>query len=124
MDVFCRIEKRRQATTALDDRSDRRCWRLSNNSVDRYGVDIFSLLVPPFGIELVRAGPRVGWRWTNGQRRGCCEINWYDEEPMEGSDEYDDYRKVLTTFSGDIWPFRGFSMLPTEEEYQRFTTHW
>ena len=41
-----------------------RQWWLSENSLDHYGIDI-SLLVPPFRVEIVEAGPRMRWRWTN-----------------------------------------------------------
>lgn len=119
MRAFCRLGKRNG--TVID---GGRRWYLSDDSVDRYGIDVFSLLVPPFEIELVRAGPRVGWRWTNGQRRGCCEINWYGDDPPEGSDDREEYLNDLKGHSIDIGLFKGFCMPPTEEEYKRLSTHW
>lgn len=104
-------------------------WRLSDRSIEHYPMDPFSLLIPPFQIEIVEAGPRVGWRWTNHQRNGACETNWIDIEPqLEGSESAElqllQYRAELQLLQNDVQSYRGFMCPPTATEYQRMTTHW
>lgn len=119
MNVICALIKRNG--TVID---EGRQWHLADESVDHYDMDIFSLLGPPFQIEVVHAGPRLGWRWTNGKRRGCCEVVWYDDEPIESSTENVVYVRELERLKAEIGSYRGFSRPPTEEEYCRLSTHW
>jgi len=120
MNVLCSLRKRNGTVTI----EDRKRWKLSRDSPDQYPVDIFSLLQPPFQIEIVEAGPRVGWRWTNGLRWGCCEANWYNDEPCEEDSNYEAYQVELKAVEKYVRSYRGYFKPPTEEEYQRMSTHW
>jgi len=102
---------------------------LSRDSPDHYDIDIFSLLVPPFRIELVEAGRprrRFGWRWNNGQNHGSCETIWFENREPENmdADEEEKYIRDLEFIRQDVVSYRGFFIPPTNEEYQRMSTHW
>mmetsp|Transcript_5304 Transcript_5304/g.11506 ORF Transcript_5304/g.11506 Transcript_5304/m.11506 type:complete len:394 (+) Transcript_5304:39-1220(+) len=119
MRALCQLKKRNGTTINYD-----RPWSLSENSPNCYDIDIFSLLEPPFMVEIVKAGRRVGYRWTNGLRRGCCEINWIDKEPYRDVNDHNEYLKELELLQADVWSYRGYYRPPTEQEYQRMSTHW
>eukprot|EP00984_Skeletonema_dohrnii_P005981 scaffold2120_cov150-Skeletonema_dohrnii-CCMP3373.AAC.4 len=82
---------------------------------------------PPFSIDFVRAGSRVGWRWkATHYNHGCksrvtnsCEINWLDPEPGRESNDYDVYIRELQSIQEDVFCFEGYHQPPTEEEYKR-----
>lgn len=116
MRALCRLEQRNVRVVGS--------WMLARSSQDRYAMDIFSLLKPPFFAEVVRAGPRVGWRWTNKKSMGCCETNWVGREPSEKSGDYAAYKSELEAIQANVRSFRGFFKPPTQEEYQRLSTHW
>lgn len=102
---------------------------LSQDSPDHYDIDIFSLLVPPFRIEFVEAGRsrrRFGWRWNNGQNHGSCETIWFENREPENmdADEEEKYIRDLEFIRQDVVSYRGFFIPPTNEEYQRMSTHW
>ena len=99
-------------------------WILSNNSSDYYPMDIFSLLEPPFHVQTVKAGSRIGWRWTNGRAYGSCETNLVNPEPVKEDSDYYKYMREMKSLQADVQSFRGFFKPPTLEEYQRLTTHW
>lgn len=75
--TVCRLEKR---GIQLEGRS----ISLSQDSADRYPT-YRHYCTPPDDIEVVRAGPRKGWRWCGIfyiERLSSCEINWLDPEPL------------------------------------------
>ena len=77
-------------------------------------MNYFGLLM--FYIDFVKAGPCCGWRWTNCCTGGCCEMNWFDPEPEEGSSEHEEYMSVLKYCRNDVDFFKGFHGPHTEEE--------
>ena len=92
-------------------------WRLAHNSQDRYEFRGNTFHEPPFYIDFIKAGPRCGWRWTNCCIGGCCEINWFDPEPEEGSSKHEEYVSGLKFYRNDnVDFFKGFYGPPTEEE--------
>ena len=80
-------------------KSRRLHWYLSRESPDYYegrgDGDHDRAYAPPFCAELVKAGPRFGWRWTNGHDGGSCETNWLDPEPKHSDPDYNKYVEVL-----------------------------
>ena len=70
---------------------------------------------PPFSIEVVVAGKRWGWRWSN-YLGGFCEVQWVDPEPM--ADEYQEYLQEMIDLHADLSVFSGFVDPPTPEQYQ------
>ncbi|KAK1740409.1 hypothetical protein QTG54_008504 [Skeletonema marinoi] len=85
-------------------------WNLSEFSPDWY-VSFCPQL--PFSIELVKAGPRLGYRWfgirdiftEEGPPDQYCEINWLDREPARESSDYEIYLQELENIQRDA----GFS---------------
>ena len=53
-----------------------RCWRLGGNLPEFYCYVGHHTREPPFMVEFVEAGPRIGWRWTNAVSGGSCETIW------------------------------------------------
>ena len=74
-------------------------------------------IYPPHNIEVVRAGPRVGWRWCGGCDLSNCEINWLDPVPAQSSEDYSVYVSVMATLETTSL-FKGFYDHPSEEEYR------
>ncbi|KAK1734522.1 hypothetical protein QTG54_014770 [Skeletonema marinoi] len=97
-------------------------WRLSKDSPDWYEYDNRKgYPQPPFGLQIIRAGSRLGWSWctfnrTNGH---SCEINWLDPEPNSESSDYGAYTKDLQLVYQRISFFRGYHEPPTAEQYRR-----
>ena len=88
-------------------------WNLWEESPQYYEVDCRFSRCPPFRVELVKAGTRNGWRWTNCHRRGACEINWLDPEVKETEDGYEQYLTDLQALSLDVDFYQGFRSPPT-----------
>jgi hypothetical protein len=89
--------------------------RLSEDSPDWYERDFYT---PPFHINFVKAGSRLGYRWqSNGGIP--CEVNWLDPEPDRESDDYAKYIEDLQKINSQLGFYRGFHQPPTEEEYIR-----
>lgn len=102
-----------------------RYWYLSESSLDWYRGSAEPMdPKPPFGVELVKAGKRIGWRWTNAETRSLrrnfapCEVNWIDPEPSEGED-YAVYEKELHNIRRGSDLYRGLYQPPTMEEYKK-----
>lgn len=100
-------------------------FELSPNSNDFYP----SPSVPaPFLLEIVKAGCRFGWRWTNTtscSSKHDCEINWFDPEPSEDTDGNEDYQTELQALQKFVILYKGFHKPPTEDEYERICSgHW
>jgi hypothetical protein len=68
---------------------------------------------PPFSIEVVVVGKRMGWRWSN-YLGGFCDTHWVDPEP-----DLDDeaYWTGLPEFFAKSSYFSGFLDPPTPKEY-------
>ena len=107
------------------------CGRLSEDSPDWYesveqdmdevrrNVGNHPERGPPFYVQFVKAGSRIGYRWEN-VFRSCCEVNWLDPEPADSeSSEYAKYIEELRKESRRVTTYRGFYQPPTEEEYLR-----
>ena len=97
-----------------------RQWSLSIESPDFHTVMNIgdACRIPPYVAEIVQAGPRLGWRWTNSQNSSSCEVNWFDPEPQKGDAGYDDYLRELESIEQEVHFFRGFSKPPTRDQYQ------
>jgi hypothetical protein len=101
---------------------------LSRNSPDWYGptreeAEGLENDSPPFDIQFVEAGSRIGYRW---QTHGCnpCEVNWLDPEPDTASSDYANYREELQVIESEVNMYREFYKPPTEEEYNRLCEEW
>jgi hypothetical protein len=121
-------------------------WRLSRHSPDWYEWDDDSENPkPPFSLQFVQAGSRLGWSWiccsnsgsdSDGiynsdsdddndddlsEENSSCEINWLDPEPSSESSNYDyeAYMEELQRIEQRINFYRGYHQPPTEEEYRR-----
>jgi len=98
--------------------------RLSENSSDRFerdGDKHSNSPPPPFTLEFVNPGNRLGWRWAARRRlwyNRSCEINWLDEELDNGSDQYHVYQEETKRFNESVQFYKGIYNLPTEEEYR------
>ena len=78
------------------------------------------LFRPPISLEILRCGPRYGWRGTNTHSRGHCDINWFDVKPRPVDNGYDDYvRDVAVLMNGRTSFYRGFLVPPSPEEHLR-----
>ncbi|KAL7545260.1 hypothetical protein ACHAWF_014158 [Thalassiosira exigua] len=98
---------------------------LAADSADRYERDVFRFIHPPLLLHTVRAGPRLGWCWTNGDPKGCCEINWIDPPPDSHDKKKSWYLRELEHVEKDVVIFRGFHKPPTQVEYNdMFQPHW
>eukprot|EP00980_Cylindrotheca_fusiformis_P009804 scaffold2156_cov115-Cylindrotheca_fusiformis.AAC.29 len=71
---------------------------------------------PPFRVEILNVGGRIGWRWTNGTQRGACDIRWIDTTTTTSS-HYGllDFRHVAVMEEDSI--YQGLLDPPTEEEH-------
>jgi hypothetical protein len=94
--------------------------KLSEDSPDWYETPVAPVQAfhdPPFEIQVVEAGSRIGYRWTTKYHRSrSCEVNWLDPEPDRESVVYADY---VAEMQGIDLFFGGFHQPPTEEEYIR-----
>eukprot|EP00984_Skeletonema_dohrnii_P019768 scaffold9512_cov168-Skeletonema_dohrnii-CCMP3373.AAC.4 len=100
------------------------CWSLSRDSPDWYASnDTSGHPHAPFQIDFVRAGSRVGWRWTADESLIClpnsCEINWLDPEPDRESSDYDVYVRELQSIQEDVFCYEGYHQPPSQDEYKR-----
>jgi hypothetical protein len=85
-------------------------------------------LVAPLSLEMVRIGPRCGWRWigfklTSGNHEGC-EINWFNTEPRPGDNGHDEYVRDLAVKIGSNRLYRGLFVPPSPEEHRRMCSKW
>ena len=92
-------------------------WSLIETSPQHYEFDGHHSRVPPFYVEFVEAGPRVGWRWTNCANGGSCECHWFDPEPDPSDPEYEVYVKELEYVQRDADFYKGFKVPPTQMEH-------
>jgi hypothetical protein len=71
-------------------------WSLSDDSPDWYAWDNeIKSPPPPFRIQFLRAGSRLGWSWCAEVQLPSCEINWLDPEPDSDSSDYGAYIQEL-----------------------------
>ena len=93
--------------------------QLSEDSPDWYESveDDDYIYPPPFLIQFVTAGSRVGYRWRT--HSNPCEVNWLDPEPDRDSSDYEQYIVKLRLIESEVDFYRGFHQPPTEEEYRR-----
>ena len=89
---------------------------LSEDSPDRYERVVGDDDTPPFFIQFVEAGSRIGYRWETIQDKPC-EVNWLDPEPENDSREYEDYVTDCQRIQDEIGMYRGYYEPPTEEQY-------
>eukprot|EP00984_Skeletonema_dohrnii_P012232 scaffold4944_cov104-Skeletonema_dohrnii-CCMP3373.AAC.6 len=111
-------------------------WYLSENSPDHYDMTVSDDVddetpEPPFDVSLVRAGSRLGWRWSwkgdfinaaPGEpnfEHVSCEVNWLDPEPKKDSSDYELYSQELKQIEKEINFFKGFHEPPTAERYKQ-----
>ncbi|KAK1736279.1 hypothetical protein QTG54_012879 [Skeletonema marinoi] len=111
-------------------------WHLSENSPDNYDMTVSDDVddetpEPPFDVSLVRAGSRLGWRWSwkgdfinaaPGEpnfEHVSCEVNWLDPEPKKDSSDYELYVQELKQIEKEINFFKGFHEPPTAERYKQ-----
>ena len=96
-------------------------WRgvLSTDSLDWYEAVDHDPNMLPFSIHFVKAGPRIGYQWSQGAH--WCEVNWLDPEPERDSSDYEKYieelRRSKIRYQVDF--FTGIFQPPPEEEYNR-----
>ena len=96
-------------------------WKLSTNSLDWYGWnDGSDNPPPPFFLQFIQAGPRLGWSWCDFDVHSC-EINWLDAEPSCESNDYATYFEDLQLLERrrDFNFYSGFYVPPTEDQYRR-----
>ncbi len=96
-------------------------WRLSIDSPEWYSKnDERGHPPPPFLIDFVQAGSRVGWRWATCNRgTNSCEINWLDPEPDRESSGYEVYNRELESLQEDVFCFEGYHQPPSQDDYKR-----
>eukprot|EP00984_Skeletonema_dohrnii_P019436 scaffold9288_cov77-Skeletonema_dohrnii-CCMP3373.AAC.1 len=92
---------------------------LSRHSPDWYD-GIVRHDTPPFGIEFVAAGSRVGYQWVTIYLFSACEVIWLDPEPDRESIDYEKYIEELKEIEQYGYFYHGFQQPPTEEEYHHF----
>lgn len=68
---------------------------------------------PPFSIEVVVVGQRLGWRWSN-YLGGFCDTHWVDPEPEKNDDTY---WQEIADFEAQKSMFSGFLDPPTPQQY-------
>ena len=110
-------------------------WSLSKDSPDWYDRDDWwddwsGRPSPPFNLQLIRKGSRLGWSWFGyinqdlwdyfERRDQSCEINWLDPESMQ----HENVERFDETY---IWPlgdveisfFSGYNEPPNELQFRR-----
>ena len=106
-------------------------WRLSRDSSDWY-ESLWSRTcpAPPFSVQIIQAGNRLGWSWCSHNGDHSCEINWLDPVPstVSGCDsesESDDYESYLDELQhiqqcySEFEFYRGYHQPPNEQQYRR-----
>ncbi|KAL3934212.1 MAG: hypothetical protein SGBAC_010024, partial [Bacillariaceae sp.] len=96
---------------------EQRRWSLAETSTQHYQFGGHHSRVPPFNVEFVKAGPRLGWRWTNCVSGGSCETHWFDPEPNPSGPEYDIYVKEVEDVQRGVEFYAGFHVPPTQMEH-------
>jgi hypothetical protein len=96
------------------------CVYLSRDSPDWYESADEDDDTPPFYIQFVKAGPRLGYRWETDDGNPC-KVNWLDPEPDRESSHYEEYMKELQRIDRGFYYYRGlyrgFHQPPTQEQY-------
>lgn len=92
-------------------------WRLSSESHQYYDYEGHHSREPPFWVEFVRAGPRLGWRWTNAVYGGACVTQWFDPEPESTDESYEEYISDLKHVENDTSFYSGCQRPPTQQEH-------
>jgi hypothetical protein len=69
-------------------------WSLADDSPANHEIHGRHSRRPPYHVEFAKAGPRLGWRWTNCVIGGCCETHWLDSEPTPFDERYEEYYKT------------------------------
>ncbi len=95
-------------------------WSLSKQSPDWYARDDGNgSAPPPFRLQFVQAGTRLGWSWCTFYGDHLCEINWLDPVPSRDSDDYAAYVEDLKRIERRISIYRGYHQQPpTEQQYR------
>jgi hypothetical protein len=91
-------------------------WTLSEQSPDRYDR-VSGSPEPPFDLQMIHAGPRLGWSWCSGHQ--LCEINWLDPEPSSESSDYEAYMEEMHRIQHHIFLYKGYNKPPNAIEYRR-----
>ena len=112
-------------------------WSLSPNSPDWYAGtrisdDHFFIHAPPFRLQIIQAGSRLGWSWYTGWNNNLsrivaqsCEINWLDPEPNSESDDYAAYMEDMQDLEMFIDIYSGYyEHPPNEHQYRRLCDEW
>ena len=86
--------------------------RLLDEVLDLHVDGVFS----PRYLEVVRFGPRCGWRWTSRVERHC-EIHWINSEPRPDDNGYDEYVGDLADKNGLTSIYRGLLVPPSIEDH-------
>lgn len=93
-------------------------WNLSTSSPDWYHPEV-GRPRPPFHLQFIQAGTRLGWSWCSGDSwNHLCEINWLDPEPANIAD-YDAYVEELHRIQWNIIFYRGYFQPPNMLDYRR-----
>jgi len=96
-------------------------WRLAGRilecSPDFYDFES-SCPFPPFRLQIIQAGSRLGWSWCTHDDHSC-EINWLDPKPSRESSGYKAYAEELQGIERNVGFYRGYSQPPTLAEYNR-----
>jgi hypothetical protein len=123
MEAWCRFETR---NPGICRRQNYPVLALMVPERQRYqGIHVMHSFAPPLQVEMVRRGPRCGWRWTNGWQRGHCEIHWFGVEPRPGDNGYDEYvRDLAVATNGPRRLYSGLFVPPSPEEYRRIHSEW
>mmetsp|Transcript_22935 Transcript_22935/g.34782 ORF Transcript_22935/g.34782 Transcript_22935/m.34782 type:complete len:304 (-) Transcript_22935:77-988(-) len=98
-----RLMKKRRFTLFENSR-----WRLSEDSEDYFTFHGHHSQRPPFLVEFVQAGPRIGWRWTNAVSGGSCEVHWLDPQPSPPDPGFERYTEEKSRKDRDVGLFRGY----------------
>eukprot|EP00574_Skeletonema_japonicum_P004396 CAMPEP_0201715500 /NCGR_PEP_ID=MMETSP0593-20130828/1674_1 /ASSEMBLY_ACC=CAM_ASM_000672 /TAXON_ID=267983 /ORGANISM="Skeletonema japonicum, Strain CCMP2506" /LENGTH=424 /DNA_ID=CAMNT_0048205017 /DNA_START=85 /DNA_END=1359 /DNA_ORIENTATION=+ len=95
-------------------------WSLSKQSPDWYARDDGNgSTPPPFRLQFVQAGTRLGWSWCTFYGDHLCEINWLDPVPDRDSSDYAAYMEDLRRIERRIAFYRGYHQQPpTEQQYR------
>ena len=109
-------------------------WKLSRDSPDWYEYENIRAYgpAPPFSLQIIRAGSRLGWSWYSSAWNHnllcevdlSCEINWLDPKPSRDSDDYAAYMEEMEDIEKDI-NFSGYyEHPPNEHQYRRLCGEW
>eukprot|EP00985_Skeletonema_marinoi_P027763 scaffold23319_cov124-Skeletonema_marinoi.AAC.1 len=102
-------------------------WKLSSQSPDRYdeadsyynGHECIFAPSPPFNLQIVQAGSRLGWSWWSED--DSCETNWLDPEPSSESDDFETYIEELQRIQQRLEMdfYIGYNEPPNQQQYRR-----